>query len=277
MLGFTFNKRHSAEFNACWRSTGRPLVPDLKGAYESLPGRDGSYDFSAISGRPHYEDRAISGELTVSGKDMPELQKKLSAVAAWLMHGWSKLIFDDMPDTVWHAKLEKLEPPTYSFGKSGTLGIYFRASPFSSTRWRTADITLGDDISVCSAAPLKISADYAFNISGSEQISINNRGTWYTAPLLTVTGEFSKLILTNNGSTVTYSGDISQGESLVIDFDMQTAFKDGLPANNSLYGICWELKPGDNAISVNVAGNARLQFDMDFKNIYGGGADAESI
>lgn len=108
-IGFSFNKRHSSEFNIVRTSDGSRfkynLTPDLQNKTVAVPGGDGSYLFgTTYTQRPHNISFAYDN-LT---------EGKLIELTNWLRADQvGELIFDEWPHKAWDVKISA--PPTISF------------------------------------------------------------------------------------------------------------------------------------------------------------------
>lgn len=108
-VGFSFNKRHSSEFNIVRTSDGSRfkynLTPDLQNKTVAVPGGDGSYLFgTTYTQRPHNISFAYDN-LT---------EEKLIELNNWLRADQvGELIFDEWPHKAWDVKISA--PPTISF------------------------------------------------------------------------------------------------------------------------------------------------------------------
>ena len=108
-IGFSFNERHSSEFNIVRTSDGSRfkynLTPDLQNKTVAVPGGDGSYLFgTTYTQRPHNISFAYDN-LT---------EEKLIELNNWLRADQvGELIFDEWPHKAWDVKISA--PPTISF------------------------------------------------------------------------------------------------------------------------------------------------------------------
>jgi len=149
MYGITFCGQHTSDLDVLWQTQSRPILPAPKLFLESAPSVDGSFDLSTFNpdGRMHYEDRLHEGIITIIGADLPGMQSKLSKVAQWLQGDYCDLVYDDMPNTVWAARVENVSIAMYELQKVGKATVVFRTRPFSTKRqvWLNDDIELDDE------------------------------------------------------------------------------------------------------------------------------------
>jgi phage-related protein len=250
-------------------------MPEAKTSYESLPDSDSDYDFSEFNedGRLHYNDRVFEGTISVVGKNMTEIHNLLTKVARWLFGGWKTLEFDDMPGTVWTAKVENTEVIGYELSRIGTASVYFRVKPFS--KWFLDSAAGGvpldtDKIDIDSGIPIDLDLNPTYPFAqGSQSITINNLGDWYTNPILTVTGNFTQLTFAVGDKQYTYSGSIQTGDTLIIDCEKPMATKNGLNIMPLLSGTGLEFSPGSNELSITSDGTGQVTVTFDFKFING--------
>jgi len=99
-IGFTFNNRHSSEFNIMARSDDRSLLPEKRRNDYTIPGRDGRLDF----GNNTFDSRIISVTLSLISPNLPNLRDTARRTAQWLS-GEGLLIFDDEPKKAYRAKV----------------------------------------------------------------------------------------------------------------------------------------------------------------------------
>lgn len=108
-VGFSFNGRHSSEFNIVRTSDGNRfkynLLPNMQDKTVAVPGGDGSYLFGTnYTQRPHNINFAYDN-LT---------EEKLIELRQWLRADQvGELIFDEWPHKAWDVKISA--PPTISF------------------------------------------------------------------------------------------------------------------------------------------------------------------
>lgn len=108
-IGFSFNGKHSSEFNIVRTSDGSRfkynLTPDLQNKTVAVPGGDGSYLFgTTYTQRPH--NISFAYDNLTEGK-LIELNNWLRADQV------GELIFDEWPHKAWDVKISA--PPTISF------------------------------------------------------------------------------------------------------------------------------------------------------------------
>lgn len=87
------DKGSFSDFGQCIskRSIGIPAKKIIK---ETVPFKNGDYDFSALNGEPAYEDREISYTFDVIGTNMLEVEKQKKKLLDWLMNVQNENIYD---------------------------------------------------------------------------------------------------------------------------------------------------------------------------------------
>ncbi|MBO5408890.1 MAG: phage tail family protein [Clostridia bacterium] len=273
MDGFTFNGRHTNEFSSYWKTNTRPFLPTRKTVIENLPERDGEYDFSEVNidGRAHYENRAFSGVLTVKASDMNDLHYRFTEIANWLCAGYCDLIFDDMPTTVWTAKVENIEQVTYELRRLGRIQLTFTVKPFSRYLYNRPSEPIILDSNTVLDTPFALDGeDYQHSVNGEQNILVRNYGDWYSAPSITATGNWGYLeIKCSDSKKIRYYGGCSDGDVVSFDFENNQVLKNGIPDNTKSLGHYWDFTPGENLITVLTDGTANLDIFMEFYFKYG--------
>lgn len=167
IYGFSFNNRHSSEFEIFMKSDDRTLLPAKTQAAYMIPGRDGTYD----SGDFDYQNRIITVQIAFFGanNDMESLRKKVRDIAKWLS-GQGNLIFDDEPDKAYTAKVTS-GISLSQIVRQGQATVSFDCQPFAeSIEYRTVTKTITDTTD-----------DMSVSVSGTQDsygiITIKNEGT----------------------------------------------------------------------------------------------------
>ena len=248
-------------------------MPEPKTYYESLPDTDSDFDFSEFNedGRQHYNDRVFEGTLSVVGRDMQEIHILLTKIGRWLFGGSKTLEFDDMPGTVWTAKVENTEQVSYELARIGTASVYFRVKPFS--KWFLDSAAGGvpldtDKIDIDSEIPIDLDLNPTYTFTqGSQSVIVNNLGDWYTTPVLTITGSFTKLTIASGTKQYTYTGSIQTGDTLIIDCEKPMATKNGQNVMPFLSGNGLVFAPGSNELTITSDGTGQVTVTFDFKFI----------
>ena len=103
-------------------------------------------------------------------------------------------------------------------------------------------------------------------LAGISTTEITNAGLATAMPIWTVTGEADAPSITNEttGQTLTYSGYIPNGQSLIVDCENQTATVAGVDVKNQMTGEWLEILPGTNVITytgTNISGPCELKWN----------------
>ena len=268
---FRFNNKHCSEFDMIWKSESRPFIPIAKKITESLPEMDGEYDFSDVNldNRLHYENRIFSGIISVKSDSIMALQNQFSKIANWIMCGYAPLIFDDMPTTVWTAKIENVDQVLYALQKIGKANLTFTVKPFSKFLYDSdyeiildSEVMIGSDFLIGGLT-------YDFTANGNTNITVKNYGDWYTKPIVTVTGTYGYVeIKADDTKHIRYFGG-SSGNTVIFDFEKNQVSKNGAFDNIHSLGSYWDFPAGDNAIQILTNGTANLHFYMMYNFKYG--------
>lgn len=254
----TFNGVRLDSLGVGWKTTNRPTSPEKKTFEFSPSARDGSYDFSTFNpdNRPHYEPIQISGEIMiVREKSIEDTQLKLQRVMRFLHSAQGKpanLIFDDSPNRVYLATfLDSTAITAYELRKYVVITVTFMADPFPH-----------------SGVQVKL-----FSIKNTSGTYTFQTGSWYTRPIITVTGTFSKITLKSQetGRQLVYSGVSVAGNETVIDFNSESVVKDGKFFNEYMEGDYWEFSPysaDGNKMKITVEGDASFTVKFNKYEVY---------
>ena len=271
-MGITFKGIHSNSIPAIWKSISRPFLPSPKIYTDSAPEADSEYDFSEFNedGRLHYHDRVFEGIITVTAKHMTELQVILTKVARWLVGGWGQLVFDDMPDTMWTAKIENVSQVGYELRKIGSATVYFRVKPFSNWHYNSnsGEVELDSPVSLYNSLPLDFENNNTFDFTNNTVLSINNLGDWYTKPVIEITGTFGYIEIRAK-KTIRYNGGCQLGKVIKIDCLKSIIEKDGVNNSINSTGDFFELDPGVNNLTIISDGNGQIKFNFEYQFING--------
>ena len=98
-----------------------------------------------------------------------------------------------------------------------------------------------------------IGAVWEAGVGGNTTVNLDTVG--YTYPVWEVDGPAQQPTLTNytTGQTMTYNGNLVEGQKLVVDMSAQTAYLNGLSVLGNLEGDWVALAPGQNTLSYTVA------------------------
>ena len=247
--GFTYRGVHCSTFGLAVTKIEDPLMPPTRDKTEEIDGRDGAWDFGADFG-----PRPVTYVVSVMDQTRASLKTNIRAIAGWLNPklGEGSLVSDDEPDKYYLARFA---------GKIPIEQLISAYNEFSITFVAYEDpMALGEDLiwqELVDVATFKVT----------------NPGTYDAKPIITITaldGEMSgdeclvgaydpvlviEDTLTNPamtiaGQTITYTGTIAPGESLIIDCQKGHVTKGGLNANAGISGDFPVLGPGDNNLTM---------------------------
>lgn len=246
MYGFSFKGMHSDNFNVFAKTVSRDVLPTPKFYEYDLPNMDGSIDFSVanIDGRVKYNDRLFDVELLLQSKNLMDLQKDMSKLVSWL-NGYGKLIFDDLPDVYWNAKVIQNISYTPYTPNNTKLNVTFKCEPFS----------YGLET---------IQNNYSLS-AGTNSVSIENIGGWSVRPVFMFSAG-SYVTVAKGNKKFEYSRTFA---TLEIDFKKFKVYRNGLDDTKNSSGYFFELDSGDNNLTVGVSESADLFVSYRPKYIYG--------
>lgn len=272
MNGILLNGTHSSTIPATWKTTSRPIMPSPKIYRQDAPEQDSDYDFSNYNEDKilHYQDRVFEGTLTIVSSSIIQRNIALSKLAKWLFGSWKTLEFDDMPGTLWTARVENQEQISYELGRVGIATVYFRVKPFSNWFLNSCSggIPLDSNVLLDSSIPLGLDLTSTYNfVSGNQTFTIDNFGDWYTEPIITVTGTFSQITIGIDEKVYTYEDSIQSGDTLVINCKNNIITKNGINTMTYASGDRFIFAPGENELIVNSDGTGTIQVLFDYKFI----------
>lgn len=191
-----------------------PTIPEERVTFTKVPGRSGS--LTVTEGETVYEDLLLTVSCVLSDPSL------IPEIAAWLQ-GAGTVVFADRDGGFYYARIVNQIPfekilrgnPHRSFS------VNFRCKPF----W------YADGIS-------------KITLTASES-SVNNPGSVYSEPLITVHGSGDILLMI--GQSVIELSGITEG--ITIDSALQEAYLGNVSMNHCMSGDFPKLYPGSNPIS----------------------------
>ncbi len=235
-------------------------TPELREYAETVAGRPGEYDYGAEWG---------TREITVKIDVIPNgesLKRRQSKILSWLSpvdSGAGPLIFDEVPDTQYNAKL------TGRFGIEqlivgyGVLTITFKChDPFGYSTYSVESITV--DSAVLVDTEISVDASYTFAVNGLATLNVDNFGAEPVRPVLEISGSFTTLTVTLGGKTLTF-GQQTSG-TLAIDFSRYLSLRNGVPVPAS--GDYGQLPAGTSPVVIGGTGiNCTVTFRFRTKSL----------
>lgn len=107
--------------------------------------------------------------------------------------------------------------------------------------------------------------------TGDNQVVINNSGTFYAPPVITLTGPLNRgwfLMNATTGKTLRFDIDIEAGQELVIDHRTETALLDGSTVVAKIVGDFWKLIPGNNIVKLFADFDAAAGFEITTHSVW---------
>ena len=239
--GFRWDGQHSGDFGMYLLRSPFPLQPATRDNYLAIPGRHGDWDFGF-----DFEGRAIELEVVIRASSEAELWSRARSIAAWLdpAKGERPLSLDAEPDKYYKARLAgavTVEPVAAGIGRAT---LPFRASdPFA--------YAVEDDV---------------FTYAGPGLYQFTRKGTAPSHPRFEITGTSpasGRFTITLNGKAIRYTGALAAGETLVLDSETLTAYRQtpqgALSAIAGLDSLDFPVAvPGSNTLALAVEGGATL-------------------
>lgn len=259
-LGFTYRGRHSSEFGVNLLAY-TVNTPDIREYEDEADGRAGVIDYGSEWGK-----REITLRIDVT-PTAESLKRRQSRIMAWLSPvaaGYGTLIFDEVPDIQYSAKLTGRLGIEQFFRGYGEFTLTFKcADPYGYSTYCVESIDV--DSAVLVDTDISVDATYSFAMTGPATFAIDNFGTEAVQPIIEITGSFTTLTVTVGGKTLTYSSAMTS-QTLVIDYARMTSKKaDVSVAVSGSYG---EIAPGITNVSVGGSGiSATITFKFRTKFI----------
>ena len=103
MIQIIYNALYSYNnFGIIVKTNNRPLLPPIRRSDVTIPGRDGSYDFSDGT----YDNIIIPVVIQYINETFEDLRLRARNIAAWLSQtNFKPLVFTDEPDKYYSAKI----------------------------------------------------------------------------------------------------------------------------------------------------------------------------
>lgn len=275
MMGITFRDKHSArDIGVAVKTVARPVMPPPRIVEDSVPYEDGNIDFSELGGRVFYDDKVVEIEISIVGKELTSLHRKISKVAGWLSGGYGYLIFDDMPYTVWIASPVNTSSIAPELQKVGKTTVQFRCRPFNRLLFSSLGIPLDSYVPLDSDIPIGYGDESIIQLKpGMNKIEYDYIGTAPTKILTRITGTSTGGVTIFNEAkpdkVISYQYPFNE---LFINSESWVCIADEKDVTEKVsgdYGVL-EFSPGINSINVMFTGieEAVLQFDFFANYLY---------
>lgn len=240
-MGFIYNDTSSADMGLKARLTSWQVCGNLRNYTASIPGKSGIADFGA-----DFDYREINVSCSIPPKrTFAALVSVLDDIALWLdpAGGLKQLIFDDVPDRYFMARLsEKADCERLLIRSAGSFDLKFLCpDPFA--------YAVEDE-------------EFSITAAGTHTVK-RTKGNIESHPVYRIKGVITSgvsncITITTNGSELKIANAaLAESETLVIDTDMMTAWvedadgsvlRNGLPYLSELNFPSLEV--GDNTITV---------------------------
>jgi hypothetical protein len=273
----TFNGRKPEDYGAILASITEAM-PAPRTITDSVPYRDGVYDFSRFDGSLHYDNRTISCVFNIVGDTASEAADILSKIAAWLYtDGDNTLVDNHDPDWVYEEvactgieisyllsdksalqATATLSAAPYKVSASGIVNVAFSVTPSSDAEgyyfvYKSSDNLLG----VCQYSNTKVSKKLLSDISTS--ITIDGTYVEVLVPSYTqaVLLNLTDYMVANSNNTLVKSVYIAcDGKKYSPDLYDNGLFSIYMPASiSSTMTLCYNLS---KELAENEIGNMRM-------------------
>lgn len=278
--GFRFNGRHSSVFGIDFKTKNRPMNAEMKVYTEDTTLSDGELDFSESNPyhRAFYKDRIIDITVFITSIDLRDLQKKLSRVAAWL-RGSGELIFDDMPYTIWDAKVTgQISYAPKIQGRVAEIDVSFRARPMARCTFDIQGPVLDEEMVLDENIPIGMDEYFTYSFTGIKYaMNILNVGTWHVRPVITLkcASGINDTTLSLNGNSLGLNGGGST--TVEIDCQKQTLITEYGSMLGSVTGAFFEMQPGKNHLTVIRNGTNEMQIGISYTPYFVYDADFDDV
>lgn len=181
--GFIFNG-YDTRLNGWWLTERTAPTPEEQEITESVPYRQGSYDFSMIDNERFFSNREITYKLLYVGEKYHNRKGFEQELKRQLMpHNWDKLVDTHEPTYYWRAKCKSVEVDDNSDNETLEASIVFNAYPYAYTN-HNEGADYWDDVFF----PHWIWQPVKFNVNGSQDVNVKNIGSRPVLSSFAVTG-----------------------------------------------------------------------------------------
>lgn len=182
--GFIFSG-YDTRLNGWWLTERTAPTPEEQEITESVPYRQGSYDFSMIGNERFFNNREITYKLLYIGEEYHNRKGFEQELKRQLMpHNWDKLVDTHEPTYYWWAKCKSVEVDDNSDNETLEASITFTAYPYAYTN-HNEGADYWDDVFF----PHWIWQQVKFNVNGSQDVNVKNIGSRPVLSSFVVTGD----------------------------------------------------------------------------------------
>lgn len=203
----------------------RSALPQMRDYKVDIPGRPGSYVFSATPG-----DRKIIVTLGIDADDAADYIEKMRALAGWLWTGGKKhLVFSDEPDKYWNACVAPAD--SLELERDVEIGV--------------VDVEFTADAYAYSVTP----GYEEWDTATASTLTVTNNGTVdsYVRFLATAT-EAVQSPRFKLGNALLVAPSLSVGQTLDVFGPTRSIFVDGVSNWTGVSGEFFDLAPGENVL-----------------------------
>lgn len=181
--GFVFNN-YDTRLNGWWLTERTAPTPEEQEIAESVPYRQGNYDFSMIDNERFFNNREITYKLLYVGEEYHNRKGFEQELKRQLMpHNWDKLVDTHEPTYYWWAKCKSVEVDDNSDNETLEASIMFTAYPYAYTN-HNEGTDYWDDVFF----PHWIWQQVKFSVNGSQDVNVKNIGSRPVLSSFVVTG-----------------------------------------------------------------------------------------
>ena len=240
-MGFIYNDTASADMGLKARLTSWQVCGNLRNYTAAIPGKSGVADFGA-----DFDYREINVSCSIAPKkNFKSLVSILDDISLWLdpMGGLRQLVFDDVPDRYFMARLyEKVDCERLLVRSAGSFDLKFLCpDPFA--------YAVEDE-------------EFSITEAGTHTVK-RTKGNVVSHPVYRIRGVITSgvsnyITITTNGSQLkVVNAALAAAETLVVDTDMMTSWVEDADGNFLRNGLPYlselnfpSLEVGDNTITV---------------------------
>lgn len=180
--------KKSTDFGLATVSKNRTLIPEIRQRYETVIGRDGSYDFSD----GNLEDRIIEIGCSLMTDHVGNFRYKMRKIAQWLYNFGAKgcLVFSDEPDVFYRGRIQN-QIDLEQVATFGEFTLQFRCEPVAYAVEKAFDAY---DMESPTIMYRDLEPDDVFEwgidfpVPLTEPIRLNNYGTILVKPIIKMAG-----------------------------------------------------------------------------------------
>lgn len=192
MYDIIFNGKHSFnDFGLKRINSTEHKAPTKNKIYETIPFMNGSYDFSNLYGSTTYSDRELEYSFLVEVDNEIAMNVKKRTIENWLLGTNTKTNLIDEDLIGYYYLAECIDIDFENYYTFGLINVTFRAYPFKIATY-SEDNVLWDTF----CFETDVLQDTSFNVNGSLDITLVNRGSNSCIPTITLSSNFD--IIKNN-------------------------------------------------------------------------------